>query len=77
MADAAQDRVQSAVQAVIESLDFSHLRALQLRMHQCALKCVEDEDKGIAERRACVDQCSKETDKAHAYDDDLIAIKDT
>ena len=64
MADDAQNRVQSSMKSLVERLDRTFLRRMELRMHECAVKCCSDEDAPMDKVHMCVSKCSGETERA-------------
>ena len=64
MADAAQNRVQSSIMELVQRLDRSYLRKMELRMHQCAIECCSNEEAPMEKVHNCVRKCSDETERA-------------
>jgi len=63
----AQEKMQKALLDVINDIDKSHLRKIQLLMHRCAAKCCENTVPSLEETQGCVDKCAKDVRNAQNF----------
>ncbi|OXA56369.1 protein FAM136A [Folsomia candida] len=63
----AQEQIQAAMGDMINEIDKSHLRKIQLRMHQCAAKCCSDEKASLEDTHSCIEVCSRGVHTAQNY----------
>lgn len=64
MAEAAQARVQEAVNNLVDELDKSKLRKLQGDMHRCAAACCDRGDSTLEQVHRCIEDCSSRVSSA-------------
>jgi hypothetical protein len=61
MAQAAQDRVQTAIRGFVNNVDRTALRGMERQMHLCAADCCSQKDANIDEVHECVERCQAST----------------
>lgn len=80
MAEAAQNKVQTAVESMMDELDLSYMRKMQVRfwqvlselcmlllqanMHKCAMVCCQDEKSPSSTVQRCVERCQQNVQEA-------------
>ncbi|KAH9513203.1 hypothetical protein Btru_034366 [Bulinus truncatus] len=52
---------------MVNSLDTECLRRMQVDMYQCSAKCCQDTKASLEDVQKCIDNCSKDVNKAQAY----------
>jgi len=67
MAEAAQNRVQTAMKDFINEIDRTRLRSLERDMHLCAANCCDDKTAKIDDVHSCVERCQQPTMRAQQY----------
>jgi len=67
MSEAAQEKVQKAVTALVDDIDRSHLRKLQKSMHLCAANCCDNEHISLDGVHRCTQNCSEPLNKAQNF----------
>jgi len=67
MAEAAQARVQDAVNKLVNDLDRSQLRRLQGEMHTCAAACCQRQEASLEQVHHCIEDCSKGVASAQTF----------
>ncbi|KAI8787719.1 protein FAM136A-like [Biomphalaria glabrata] len=72
--DGAQARVEEAISKMVNSLDTECLRKMQVDMYQCSAKCCQDSKASLEDVQRCIDNCSKDVNKAQAYLQNEIEI---
>ncbi|CAL1533683.1 unnamed protein product [Lymnaea stagnalis] len=65
--DGAQARVEQAISKMVNSLDTECLRRMQVDMYQCSAKCCQDSKASLEDVQKCIDNCSRDVNKAQAY----------
>lgn len=67
MAEAAQNRVQSAMKEFIDTIDRTKLRPIQKQMYLCNVRCMDDPAASMEEVQRCVERCSGPAQRAQQY----------
>uniref|UniRef100_A0A1B0C3T0 Protein FAM136A n=1 Tax=Glossina palpalis gambiensis TaxID=67801 RepID=A0A1B0C3T0_9MUSC len=62
-----RQRIEQAVTEMIDDMDKTHLRKIQVDMHRCAAKCCEDVEASVESVQRCVERCSKPFNRAQNY----------
>jgi len=63
----AQQKITESMGEMINEIDKSHLRKIQLRMHQCAAKCCGDTKASLEDTHSCIELCSRNVHMAQNY----------
>lgn len=80
MAETAQKKVQTAVESMMDELDLTYMRKMQVRfwqllyklcmlslqasMHKCAMVCCQDEKSPSSTVQRCVERCQQNVQEA-------------
>ncbi|GLV39751.1 uncharacterized protein CBL_08183 [Carabus blaptoides fortunei] len=67
MVEEQRQRVEQEMTKMIDELDRSYLRKMQVKMHQCAAACCEDQNGSIERVQQCVQRCSAPLNNAQDY----------
>jgi len=63
----AQEKMQAEMGELVNEIDKSHLRKIQLKMHQCAATCCANERASLEETHSCIEVCSRSVHVAQGY----------
>ncbi|XP_032608254.2 protein FAM136A [Taeniopygia guttata] len=66
MAEAAQGRVQAAVESAVQGLEREQIRAMQGAMFRCSARCCEDAAASMQEVQRCIERCHAPLTRAQA-----------
>ncbi|XP_005532306.1 PREDICTED: protein FAM136A [Pseudopodoces humilis] len=66
MAEAAQGRVQAAVESAVQGLEREQIRAMQGAMFRCSARCCEDAAASMQEVQRCIERCHAPLARAQA-----------
>ncbi|NXD32144.1 F136A protein, partial [Spelaeornis formosus] len=66
MAEAAQGRVQAAVESAVQALEREQIRAMQGAMFRCSARCCEDAAASMQEVQRCIERCHAPLARAQA-----------
>ncbi|GAB0100226.1 uncharacterized protein DMENIID0001_162310 [Sergentomyia squamirostris] len=67
MIEEQKQRVEQEITKLVDDVDRSFLRKMQVEMHLCAAKCCENTSASIDVVQACVQKCSVPVTKAERY----------
>uniref|UniRef100_A0A336L1V4 CSON003048 protein n=1 Tax=Culicoides sonorensis TaxID=179676 RepID=A0A336L1V4_CULSO len=60
-------RIEHEITNVVDDLDKSYLRKMQVEMHLCAAKCCENQNASLDSVQSCVERCSLPLTRAQSY----------
>ncbi|NXX49421.1 F136A protein, partial [Tricholaema leucomelas] len=66
MAEAAQSRVQAAVESAVQALERDRIRGMQGAMFRCSARCCEDTAASMQEVQRCIERCHAPLAQAQA-----------
>ncbi|KAM6040482.1 protein FAM136A [Chlamydotis macqueenii] len=66
MAEAAQGRVQAAVESAVQGLERERIRAMQGAMFRCSARCCEDGAASMQQVQRCIERCHAPLAQAQA-----------
>ncbi|CAM9762899.1 unnamed protein product, partial [Bubo scandiacus] len=66
MAEAAQGRVQAAVEGAVQGLERERIRAMQGAMFRCSARCCEDSAASMQQVQRCIERCHAPLAQAQA-----------
>ncbi|XP_074784702.1 protein FAM136A [Athene noctua] len=66
MAEAAQGRVQAAVEGAVQALERERIRAMQGAMFRCSARCCEDSAASMQQVQRCLERCHAPLAQAQA-----------
>ncbi|XP_039558608.1 protein FAM136A [Passer montanus] len=66
MAEAAQGRVQAAVESAVQGLEREQIRGMQGAMFRCSARCCEDAAASMQEVQRCIERCHAPLARAQA-----------
>uniref|UniRef100_A0A669Q4B9 Protein FAM136A n=2 Tax=Galliformes TaxID=8976 RepID=A0A669Q4B9_PHACC len=66
MAEAAQGRVQEAVENVVQELERDSIRGMQATMFHCSARCCEDRAASMQQVQRCIERCHAPLAQAQA-----------
>ncbi|NXN95604.1 F136A protein, partial [Rhinopomastus cyanomelas] len=66
MAEAAQGRVQAAVEEAVQALERERIRGMQGTMFRCSARCCEDTAASMKEVQRCIERCHAPLAQAQA-----------
>jgi len=66
-AEAAQQRVTKEMTNMVDELDRTQLRRIQMMMHNCAAKCCESDTASMDQTQRCITNCSRGVEQAQNY----------
>ncbi|KAM6035886.1 protein FAM136A [Theristicus caerulescens] len=66
MAEAAQGRVQAAVESAVQGLERERIRGMQGAMFRCSARCCEDSTATMQEVQRCIERCHAPLAQAQA-----------
>ncbi|KAK2513102.1 protein FAM136A [Columba livia] len=66
MAEAAQGRVQAAVESAVQGLERERIRAMQGAMFRCSARCCEDDTATMQQVQRCIERCHAPLAQAQA-----------
>ncbi|XP_074664225.1 protein FAM136A [Strix aluco] len=66
MAEAAQSRVQAAVEGAVQGLERERIRAMQGAMFRCSARCCEDSAASMQQVQRCIERCHAPLAQAQA-----------
>ncbi|NXD71413.1 F136A protein, partial [Eolophus roseicapillus] len=66
MAEAAQGRVQAAVESAVQELERERIRGLQGTMFRCSARCCEDSTASMQQVQRCIERCHAPLAQAQA-----------
>ncbi|XP_057258548.1 protein FAM136A [Pezoporus wallicus] len=66
MAEAAQARVQAAVEGAVQELERERIRGLQGTMFRCSARCCEDSAASMQQVQRCIERCHAPLAQAQA-----------
>ncbi|XP_049687216.1 protein FAM136A [Accipiter gentilis] len=66
MAEAAQTRVQAAVESAVRGLERERIRGMQGAMFRCSARCCEDDTASMQEVQRCIERCHAPLAQAQA-----------
>ncbi|XP_075580249.1 protein FAM136A [Pelecanus crispus] len=66
MAEAAQGRVQAAVEGAVQALERERIRAMQGAMFRCSAQCCEDSAASMQQVQRCIERCHAPLAQAQA-----------
>ncbi|XP_009561313.1 protein FAM136A [Cuculus canorus] len=66
MAEAAQGRVQAAVESAVQALERERIRGMQGTMFRCSARCCEDAAASMQQVQRCIERCHMPLAQAQA-----------
>ncbi|XP_075300857.1 protein FAM136A [Opisthocomus hoazin] len=66
MAEAAQGRVQAAVEGAVQALERERIRGMQGAMFRCSARCCDDAAASMQEVQRCIERCHAPLARAQA-----------
>ncbi|XP_037227688.1 protein FAM136A [Falco rusticolus] len=66
MAEAAQGRVQAAVEGAVQALERERIRGMQGAMFRCSARCCEDSAASMQQVQRCIERCHAPLAQAQA-----------
>ncbi|KAK4808352.1 hypothetical protein QYF61_026955 [Mycteria americana] len=66
MAEAAQGRVQAAVESAVQALERERIRGMQGAMFRCSARCCEDSAASMQQVQRCIERCHAPLAQAQA-----------
>ncbi|NXA42121.1 F136A protein, partial [Eudromia elegans] len=66
MAEAAQGRVQEAVESMVQGLERERIRGMQGAMFRCSARCCEDAAASMRQVQQCIERCHAPLAQAQA-----------
>ncbi|CAD7077472.1 unnamed protein product [Hermetia illucens] len=67
MIEQQRQRVEQEMTKLVDEMDKTYLRKMQVEMHKCAAKCCEDQTSSIDSVQRCVDRCAAPLTSAQKY----------
>jgi len=64
---AAQQKITQKMNEMVDELDRTRLRKIQLNMHKCATKCCVNEEASLEETQRCIEKCSQGVNTAQNF----------
>ncbi|CAG7832059.1 unnamed protein product [Allacma fusca] len=64
---AAQENITKKMTEMVDELDRTRLRKIQLQMHRCSVKCCENDAASLEQTQRCIEKCSQGVNNAQEY----------